>query len=100
MNILFKSFIGGNRIWGPIADLYQKKYYTAYVPIGTERFLDGHSIVRKEDLYKTISSKFIVNSKTRDIWVPIMDPLQGCSLVFAEGKVLPVKSDNFEMWYR
>ncbi len=30
----------------------------------------------------------------------IMDPLQGCSLVFAEGKVLLVKSDNFDVWYR
>jgi hypothetical protein len=70
------------------------------MPIGDERFLYGHAIVRKEDLYKTISSNSTVNSKTEDIWVPIMDPLQGCSLVFAEGKVLPVKSENFEMWYR
>jgi hypothetical protein len=56
--------------------------------------------VRKEDLYKTISSNSTVNSKTGDIWVPIMDPLQGCILVFAEGKVLPEKSENFDVWYR
>jgi hypothetical protein len=64
MNILFENFFGENRIWGHIADLYQKKYYTAYIPIGVERFLHGHAIVRKEDLYKTISSNSTFNSKT------------------------------------
>jgi hypothetical protein len=101
MNILFENFFGENRIWGPIADLlYQKKYYTAYMPIGDERFSYAHAIVRKEDLYKTISSNSTVNSKTGDIWVPIMDPLRGCSLVFAEGKVIPVKKENFDVWYK
>jgi hypothetical protein len=70
------------------------------MPISDKRYLYGHAIVRNEDLYKTISTNSTVNSKTRDIWVPIMDPLQGCSLVFAEGKVLTVKSDNFDVWYR
>jgi hypothetical protein len=70
------------------------------MPIGIMRFLYGHAIVRNEDLYKTISTNSTVNSKTGDIWVPIMDPLQGCSLVFAEGKLLTVKSDNFDVWYR
>jgi hypothetical protein len=56
--------------------------------------------VRKEDLYKTISTNSTVNSETGNIWVLIMDPLQGCSLVFAEGKVLPVQSDNVDVWYR
>jgi hypothetical protein len=56
--------------------------------------------MRMKDLYKTISSNSTVNSKTVDIRVPIMDPLQGCSLVFTEGKVLPEKSDNFDVWYR
>ena len=37
---------------------------------------------------------------TADILVPIRDPLQGCSLAFAEGEVLPQKSDNFDAWYR
>jgi hypothetical protein len=83
MNILFENFFGENRIWEPIANLYQKKYYTAYMPIGDERFLCGHAVRRKEDLYKTINSKSTGNSKTGDIWVPIMDPLQGCSLVSA-----------------
>jgi hypothetical protein len=100
MKILFGIFFGENRIWGPIADLYQKKYYTAYLPIGDERFLYEHAIVRKEDLYKTISSTSTVNSKTGHIWVPIMDPLQGCKLVFAEGKVLQEKCDDFDVWYR
>jgi hypothetical protein len=100
MNILFENFFEENRIWRPIADLYQKKYYTAYMPIGNEKFLYEHAIVRKEDLYKTISSNLTVNSKTGDIQVSVMDPLQGCSIVFAEGKVLPEKSDNFDMWYR
>jgi hypothetical protein len=98
ITILFKNFFGENRIWGPIADVYQKKYNTAFMPIGVERFLYEHAIVTKEDLYKTISSNSTVNIKTGDIWVPIMDPLQGCSLLFAEGKVLPEKSDNFDVW--
>ncbi len=100
MNILFENFFEENRIWGPIADLYWKKYCTAYMPIGNESFLYKHAIVRKEALYKTISSNSTVNSKTGDIRVPIMDPLQGCSLVFAEEKVLLEKSDNFDVWYR
>ncbi len=86
MNILFENFFGDNKIWGPIADSYQKKYYTAYMPIGYERFLYEHAIVRKEDLYKTISSKLNDNSKTGDILVPIRDPLQGCSHAFAARK--------------
>jgi hypothetical protein len=32
--------------------------------------------------------------------VPIRDPLQGCSLAFAEGGLLPQKSDNFDAWYK
>jgi hypothetical protein len=70
------------------------------MPIGDERFLYEHAIVRKKDLYKTTSSNSTINSKTGYIRVPIMDPLQGCSLVFAEGKVLLVKSDNVDVWYR
>jgi hypothetical protein len=75
MKFLFKNFFGENRIWGPIADSYQKKYYTVYMPIGNERLLYEHAIVRKEDLYKTISSKLNDNSKTGDILVLIRDPL-------------------------
>jgi hypothetical protein len=75
MNIIFKNFFGENRICRPIADLYQKKYYTVYIPIDDERFLYEHTIVRKEGLYKTISSNLTVISKTGDIWVPIRDPL-------------------------
>ncbi len=56
--------------------------------------------MRKEGLYKTISSDLTVISKTGDIWVPIRDPLQGCSIAFAEGKVLPEKSENVDVWYK
>jgi hypothetical protein len=56
MNILFENFFGETRIWGPIAHSYQEKYYTAYMPIGSEMFSYEHVIVRKEDLYKIISS--------------------------------------------
>ncbi len=37
---------------------------------------------------------------TGDILVPIRDPLWGCSLAFAEGGILPQKSDNFDAWYK
>jgi hypothetical protein len=65
MTILFENFFAENRIWGPIADIYQKKYYTAYMPIGDERFLYEHATVRKKDLDKTISSHSTVNIKTK-----------------------------------
>jgi hypothetical protein len=100
MNILFKNFFGENRIWGPTADLYRKKYYSTYMPIGNGRFLHEHTILRKENFYKTSSSKLNDNRTTGDILVPIRDPLQGCSLAFGEGEVLPQKSDNFDAWYR
>jgi hypothetical protein len=100
MNILFENFFGENRIWGPIADSYWKKYYSRYMPIGNGRFLHEHAILRKENLYETGSSKSNDNRRTGDIMVPIRDPLQGCSLVFGEGEVLPQKSDNFDAWYK
>ncbi len=100
MNILFKNFFGENRIWGPIADLYQKKYYSTYMPIGDGRFLHEHAILRKENLYETSTSKLNDNRTTGDILVPIRDPLQGCRLAFGEGEVLPQKSDYFDAWYR
>jgi hypothetical protein len=70
------------------------------MPIGDERFLHGHAILRKENLYETSSSKSNDNRMTGDILVPIRDPLQGCSLAFGEGGVLLQKSDNFDAWYR
>ncbi len=82
MNILFENFFGENRIWGPIADLYRKKYYSTYMPIGNGRFLHEHAILRKENLYKTSSSKLNGNRMTGDILVQIRDPLGGCSLTF------------------
>jgi hypothetical protein len=35
-----------------------------------------------------------------EILVPIRYPLWGCSLAFAEGGILPQKSDNFDAWYK
>ena len=100
MNILFKNFFGENRIWGPIADSYRKKYYSTYMPINDGRFLHEHAILRKENLYETSASKLNDKGTPGDILVPIRDPLRGCSLAFADGEVLPQNSDNFEVWYR
>ncbi len=100
MNILFKNFFGENRTWGPIADSYQKKYHSAYMPIGKGRFLYEHAILRKENFYETSASKSNDKGTAGDILVPIRDPLRGCSLAFADGEVLPQISDNFEVWYR
>ncbi len=99
MNILFEIFFGENT-WGPIADSNQKKYNSAYMPIGKGRFLYEHAILRKKNLYKTSASKSNDKGTTGEILVPIRDPLRGCSLAFADGEVLPQNSDNFEVWYR
>ena len=32
--------------------------------------------------------------------VPIGDPLRGCNLCFANDKILPMNSDNYDTWYR
>ena len=96
INILFENFFGPKNVWGPIADAYRKKYYTEYMPIGEGRFLRGHKIVRKENLYE---SGALSNG------VPVMlfhirEPQLGCNLMFAEGKVLPSNVNYFEKWYR
>jgi hypothetical protein len=50
-----------------------------------------HTILRKENLYERL---------TGGVMVPIKDPLRQCNLEFANGKVLPMNGDNFEVWYR
>ncbi len=89
MNILFENYFRKNRTWGPIADSYRKKYHSAYMPIGEGKFLYEHAILRKKNLYETSDSKSNDKGTTRDILVPIRDPPRGCSLVFADGEVLP-----------
>jgi len=32
--------------------------------------------------------------------VPIWEPLLGCNLIFADGKMLPMNSDKFDAWYK
>ena len=91
LNVLFENFFGENRTWGPIAESYKTKFHTAYMPIGEGRFLHEHTIWRKENLYERL---------TGGVMVPIKDPLRQCNLQFADGKVLPMNSDNFEVWYR
>ena len=58
IEVLFENFFGEDRSWGPIADAYKEKYSTLYMPIGDGRFLYGHEIVRKADLYEK-----------RNIWI-------------------------------
>ncbi len=61
------------------------------MPIGEGRSLYEHTILRKENLYKTC---------TGGILVPIRDPLRECNLTFTDGEILPQNSNNFEVWYR
>ncbi len=68
MSILFENFFEENRIWGPIVDSYQKKYYTAYMPIGDERFLYEYDIVRKEGSYKTIVVNQMTTVRLETFW--------------------------------
>jgi hypothetical protein len=83
-------------VWGPIADAYKKKYYTEYMPIGKGRFLRGHKIVRMENLYESGA----LNNGVLGLLFPIWEPMLGCNLNFAEGKVLPSNIGYFEKWYR
>ncbi len=95
-NILFENVFGPNRVCSPIASMHRKKYFTDYMPIGVGKFLHGHSIVRKADVYVYETSS---DSMTRTS-VPIKDPLVRCKLPFADGKVLPTNSNNFDRWYQ
>ncbi len=83
-------------MWGPIADAYRKKHYTEYMPVGEGRFLRGHKIVRKENLYESGAS----SNGVPGMLFHILEPQLGCNLMFAEGKVLPSNFDYFEKWYR
>ena len=97
VNILFENFFGPKNVWGPIADAYRKKYYTEYMPIGEGRFLRGHEIVRKDNLYVSgVASSNVVPG----VQIPIREPLLGCNLMFADGNLLPSNIDYFEQWYR
>ncbi len=91
LNVLFENFFGENRTWGPIAESYKTKSHTAYMPTGEGRFLHEHTIWRKENLQERLTGGGMV---------PMKDPLRQCNLQFADGKVLPMNSDNFEVWYR
>jgi hypothetical protein len=83
-------------VWGPTADVYRKKYYTEYMPNGEGRFLRGHKIVRKKNLYESGALSNGVLGMLFHIW----EPQLGCNLMFAEGKVLPSNVDYFEKWCR
>jgi hypothetical protein len=96
INILFENLFGPKNVWGPIADAYKNFFYTEYMPIGEGRFLRGHTIVRKENLYESGAS---INGVLGMLF-PIQEPLLGCNLNFAEGKVLPSNVGYFEKWYR
>ena len=112
IEVLFENFFGEDRSWGSIADAYKEKYSTLYMPIGDGRFLYGHEIVRKADLYEkrniwigTTTSKSRREEtndhcKTGEMLVPIREPLLGCRLAFADGKILPENNDDFDAWYR
>jgi hypothetical protein len=78
INILFENFFGPKNVWGPIADAYKKNSYTEYMPIGEGRFLRGHKIVRKENLYESGAS----NKGVPGMLIPIREPLLGCNLNF------------------
>ncbi len=65
------------------------------MPIGEGRFLRGHKIVRKENLYESGAS----SNGVPGMLFHIREPQLGCNLMFAEGKVLPSNVDYFEKWY-
>jgi hypothetical protein len=91
LNVLFENFFGENKIWGPISESYRTKFHTAYMPIGEGRFLHKHTIWRKENFYV----KKIGGNMER-----IKDTLRQCHIQFADGKVLPINPNDFEVWYR
>ncbi len=63
------------------------------MPIGEGRFLVGHEIIRKGDLYMTSTT-----SKTSTL-VPISEPMFGGHIPFADGKIVPINIDGFDKWY-
>jgi len=104
IEVLFENFFGENRVWGPIADEYKEKYSTRYMPIGDGRFLYEHEIVRKRNLYE-ISGRASArsggtSSGSKDVLVPVREPLLGCRLSFADGKILPENDEEYDAWYR
>lgn len=60
------------------------------------RFLRGHEIVRKDNLYVSGAS----SNGVPGVLFPIREPLLGCTLMFANGNVLPSNINYFEQWYR
>jgi len=95
--VLFENFFGEKLTWGPMALTYSEKYHTAYMPIGSGKFLFQRQIIRKADLYEVCT---LPNNSKTGLLVPIREPLLGCNLVFADGKILPMNSDRFDAWYR
>lgn len=95
--VLFENFFGEKLTWGPMALTYSEKYHTAYMPIGSGKFLFKCQIIRKADLYEVCT---LPNNGKTGLLVPIREPLLGCNLVFADGKLLPMNSDKFDEWYR
>ena len=95
--VLFENFFGGKLTWGPMAASYREKYHTAYMPIGSGKFLFQRQIIRKADLYEVCT---LPNNSKTGMMVPVREPLLGRNLVFADGKLLPMNSDKFDAWYR
>ena len=95
--VLFENFFGEKLTWGPMAASYREKYHTAYMPIGSGKFLFQRQIIRKADLYEVCT---LPNNSKTGMMVPIREPLLGRNLVFADGKLLPMNSDKFDAWYR
>jgi hypothetical protein len=59
--------------------------------IGEGRVLHIHTIWRKENFYQRQKGGNMERIK---------DNLRRCHLQFADGKVLPMNTDDFEVWYR
>ncbi len=63
------------------------------MPIGKGRFLVGHEILRKGDLYMTSTT-----SRTSTL-VQNSEPVLGEHIPFADGKIMSINIDGFDNWY-
>ncbi len=75
------------------------------MPIGDGRFLYEYAIVRKRNLYQirrrtSARSGGTSTSGSKDVLVPVREPLLGCRLAFADGKILPENDEDYDAWYR